>query len=187
VHRGPIADSVRLALPAEATAIAQVQRRAWAQLDPEIVERLMSEVDEEEASNAWERAIVRPPAARYRVLVAVSQGAVVGFATTMPSTDPDAEPGVDGMIDEFAVDPVAQGRGHGSRLLNACVDTLKADGFRRATWWVVTGDDGLRAFLTKAGWAPDGSWREVGSDDGSLRLKLERLHSDIGEDGLNGR
>ena len=79
-----------------------------------------------------------------------------------------------------SIDPQAQRRGHGSRLLNACVDTLRADGFARATWWVRATDDVLRRFLTEAGWAADGAHTEVAVGEGGPRLKLVRLHTDIG-------
>ena len=85
---------------------------------------------------------------------------------------------LDGTVAEFTIDPQAQRRGHGSRLLNACVDTLRADGFERATWWVRSTDDVVRRFLVEAGWAADGSHQEVGTDHGT-RLKLIRLHTDI--------
>jgi hypothetical protein len=48
---------------------------------------------------------------------------------------------------------------------------------------VGTEDDVLRRFLLAAGWATDGASREIGSDDGSLRLKQVRLHTDLGEVG----
>ena len=53
-------------------------------------------------------------------------------------------PAYDGEIDQFVIDPPAQRRGHGSRLLNACADTLRSDGFREASWWVGSEDDVLR-------------------------------------------
>ena len=133
----------------------------------------------EEMAAAWLAAITRPPRASYRVLVAVDQQRVVGFATTVPSPDDDAEEGRDGEVEQFVVDPVAQHRGHGSRLLNACADTLRADGFGRASWWVAATDDDLRRFLTAAGWAADGASREIGLEDGSVRLKQVRLQTDL--------
>lgn len=161
--------------------MAAVQRRVWAaQLPEEASRRLLEAVDVDDMTEAWQAAVLRPPAARFRVLVAIEQAQVVGFATTVPSTDPDAEPGQDALVDEFAIDPPAQRRGHGSRMLHACVDTMRADGFSRATWWVATTDDALRRFLTEAGWAPDGGTREIGSDDDSVRLKQIRMHTDIG-------
>lgn len=177
-------DSVRLALPAEAAAIAALQRRSWSAAPGPQVTAVLDEVSLEEMTTAWHRAVTRPPLARCRVLVALSAagGAPVGFAATVPSDDADAGP-ADGAVDEFAVEPAARHRGHGSRLLHACVDTLRADGFTRARWWLNADDDEVRGFLLAAGWAADGAWREIGSPDGRLRLKQVRMHTDIADQG----
>ena len=175
----PIADSVRTAWPSEAARIAELQRRVWVELPNELGAILLASVSAEEMTAAWHAAVTRPPTASYRVLVAVDQERLVGLATTLPCADSDAEPGRDGEIDEFLVDPPARHRGHGSRLLNACADTLRADGFDRAVWWVNTTDDELRRFLTSAGWGPDGASREIGSEDGSVRLRQVRLQTSL--------
>jgi GNAT superfamily N-acetyltransferase len=176
-----IADSVRLALPAEAASIAALQRRGWTQTLPEAVAAVvLASVDLATMTGSWEQAILRPPLAQFRVLVAVEESRVVGFAAIGPSDDPDAEAGEDGLVAEFIVDPQAQRRGHGSRLLNACVDTMKADAFVRATWWAHATDDVLRGFLTGAGWATDGAHTEVAVNEGGPGLKLVRLHTAIG-------
>ena len=78
-----------------------------------------------------------------------------GFAMTSPAADPDCDPVADGELAELTVDPAERAKGHGSRLLQAAVDTLVADRFTRAVTWVDAGDDALRTFLTDAGWAPD--------------------------------
>ena len=157
-----------------------MQRRAWrADLAPAIADELLA-LDEQSQAEAWESAIRRPPLAQFRVLVAVgNDGSVQGFAAVGPSPDPDADPSVDGLIAEFLIDPAVRGRGQGSRLLNAAVETLVTDGFQRATWWLPSTADALRAFLTGSGWAPDGGHREVGTATG-LPLKEIRLHCSIG-------
>ena len=134
----------------------------------------------DEATRAWHDAIVRPPLAHFRVLVAIGEPGVVAFAVTGPSPDEDAEERV-GAIGEFVVDPRERGRGHGSRLLNAAVDTLRTDGYEVATIWVQAADDALRAFLTACGWAADGAHQEVAVDDAGARLKLVRLHTRIAD------
>ena len=175
----PHADSVRLALPAESQQIAAMQRRAWSESGDRATAVLLSSIDLEAMAEAWLGAITRPPEARFRVLVAVAEGRVVGVATTLPSQDPDADQASDGAIDELIVDPTARHRGHGSRLVNACVDTLRADGFGRVCHWLRSDDDVRRVFLTEAGWAPDGAHREIGSDDNAIRVKQIRLHTAI--------
>ena len=181
MNPAPGPDAVRLAWPAEAVAIAELQRRVWgSELAADVAEAMLGTVSTDEMAQAWEQAISRPPQARCRVLVAVQDGRVVGYATTVPATDPDVEDGTDGEIQEFAVDPPARSRGHGSRLLHACADTLRADRFRRAVWWVVATDEVLRGFLEASGWAPDGSSRVIGTEDESVRLTQVRLHTDLG-------
>ncbi len=178
----PGTPSVRLALPAEARAVAQVQRRAWL-ADAELA-GLLESVSGEQMAQSWWQAIATPPLAELRVLVALDPGEegprVRGFAAIGPSEDEDAEPH-DALLAELVVDPDHRGAGHGSRLLNAVVDTLRADRFTRATCWLRSTDDRLRAFLTEAGWAPDGAHRETGTEDGSVRIKEIRLHTWIGE------
>jgi GNAT superfamily N-acetyltransferase len=140
---------------------------------------MLSSVSLSEMIESWRTAIERPPEARFRVLVATDGTRVLGFATTMPSQDDDADRSEDGAIDVFVVDPAVQHQGHGSRLLNACADTLRADGFVRASCWVNGADDELRKFLVDAGWAADGATREIGSDDESAHLKQVRLHTSL--------
>jgi GNAT superfamily N-acetyltransferase len=113
------------------------------------------------------------------VLVALEANRVVGFAATAPSEDPDAEP-AEGEVVAFHVDPDALGAGHGSRLLAAAVDTLRADRFVRARIWLVVGDDAVRRFLEPAGWAADGAHRELDlTGDGTATLRQVRLHTDL--------
>jgi GNAT superfamily N-acetyltransferase len=176
----PIAASVRLAWPAEASSIAELQRRSWTvQWPADLAQLMLASMSLAEMVESWRAAIERPPEARFRVLVATDGERLVGFATTMPNQDEDADPSTEGAIDQFVVDPAAQHHGHGSRLLNACADTLRADGFVRACCWLNADDEAMRRFLTSAGWAADGASREIGSDDGTVRLKQIRLHTDL--------
>lgn len=180
----PVADrSVRLAWAADTDAIGAVQARAWtasyAQLLPPA---LLADVDATSFAAAWREAVTRPPSAQHRVLVALDAGRVVGFAATAPSEDPDAQPG-DGEVVAFHIDPGALGEGHGSRLLAAVADTLRADGFIRARMWLVVGDDAMRGFLEPAGWAPDTAHRTLDlTGDGSATLRQVRLHTSLSAD-----
>ncbi len=187
-------------MPVEALQIAEIQRRAWAE-DP-VHSRFLDQASVDEMAEVWHRAITRPPLAQYRVLVATEpwgrpeqtpepntsrlESRVFGFAAIGPSGDDDAG-SREAEVLAFIIDGQARGRGHGSRLLNAVVDTMSADGFSLARWWVTSTDDDLRRFLVGAGWAADGAHRELGSDDGVVRLKQVRLHTDIsggsGQDG----
>lgn len=184
VSEQPTADrSVRLAWAADTDAVGDVQVRAWRKSYAALLPReLLDDVDGEQFAAVWREAVTKPPTARHRVLVALDAGRVVGFAATAPSEDPDAAPG-DGEIVAFHIDPDALGEGHGSRLLAAVADTLRADGFGRGRIWLVVGDDALRGFLEPAGWAPDTAHRTLDlTGDGEATLRQVRLHTDLTEE-----
>ena len=157
----PTADvSVRIAWADDAEAIAAIQARAWAASYAGLVPAAGRPADRRLRPALARRA--GPPAdARHRALVALERNRVVGFAITTPATDPDCDPVTDGELMEFTVDAAERGRGHGSRLLQAAVDTMVADRFTRAVTWLVADDDDLRTFLTEAGWAPDSAHRDA--------------------------
>lgn len=172
--------SVRVAWADDAIAIGSIQARAWRETyAPVLPTELLDQIDAGAFAERWRTAIATPPTAKHRVLVALERNTVTGFAATAPSEDPDAGAG-DGEIVAFHIDPAAFGAGHGSRLLAAAADTLRADGFTHARFWVVVRDDALRAFLEPAGWAPDGAHRELDlTGDGTAQLKQLRLHTDL--------
>jgi L-amino acid N-acyltransferase YncA len=176
----PTADvSVRVAWADDAPAIADVQVRAWRSSYADMLPaELLASLDPDRFAAAWQASLAKPKDARNRVLVALERNTVRGFAVTSPCEDPDADPIVDGEVSEFTVDPDQTRHGHGSRLLQACADTMRADKFDRAVVWLNSTDDALRAFLSGAGWAPDGASRELDLDgDGTVRVKQVRLHT----------
>lgn len=176
----PTADvSVRIAWADDAVGVAEVQARAWrAAYAGLLPDRALAALDPEQLAPVWHASLTRPGDARNRVLVALERNRIVGFAMTCPASDPDCDPVADGEIAEFTVDPADQRAGHGSRLLQASIDTLAADHFTRGVTWVASTDDVRREFLTSAGWAPDGAHRELDLEgDGSTTVRQIRLHT----------
>ena len=178
---GPTADvSVRVAWADDAAAIAGLQVRAWPALYADLLPADVLPHDVDAVAGQWHQLLSRPSDARARVLVALERNRVVGVALTAPAADPDCDPVADGELAEVTLDPDERGKGHGSRLLQAAVDTLAADRFTRAVTWVNAGDDDLRTFLTDAGWAPDTAHRELDLDGtGTTRVRQVRLHTAI--------
>jgi GNAT superfamily N-acetyltransferase len=176
---GPSADvSVRVAWADDAPAIADLQLRAWREMYAGVVPAEALPTDVEAATAAWRDSFQAPKDARNRVLVALERNRVVGFAITTPASDPDCDPVSDAELMELTVDPAERGKGHGSRLLQAAVETMQADRFGRAVLWSVASDDALRGFLTGAGWAPDTAHRELDLDgEGATLVKQVRLHT----------
>jgi ribosomal protein S18 acetylase RimI-like enzyme len=175
--------SVRVAWADDAEAIAAVQVRAWREEYVDLLpEPMLAGLDAGEFAQLWRGSLARPEDARNRVLVALERNTVRGFAVTSPGADPDSDPVADGEVTELTVDPGHTRAGHGSRLMQACAETLRADRFTRAVMWLGAADDARRQFLTSAGWAPDGAHRELDlTGDGSVRVKQVRLHTDLGD------
>ena len=171
--------SVRPGAANDAGAIGRLQlatwRLAYARLLPPTA---LEPAVEDQLSARWQSAVAHPPSPRHRVLVALAGDEVVGFAALAPAEDPDLEPMVDAELLALHVDPAHARRGHGSRLLAASVDYLLGDGFRRAYTWVLSTDDATRRFLVSAGWAPDGSARELDPGTGASLAQV-RLHTAI--------
>jgi GNAT superfamily N-acetyltransferase len=175
----PTADvSVRIAWTDDAAAIAELQLRTWRTVYAEVVPAAALPADVDAATQAWRASLSAPRDARNRVLVALERNRVVGFAITAPAGDPDCDPIQDAELMELTVDPGERGKGHGSRLLQAAIDTMRADRFTRAVLWAIASDDALRRFLTDAGWAPDTAHRELDLDgEGTTLVKQVRLHT----------
>jgi ribosomal protein S18 acetylase RimI-like enzyme len=171
--------SARVAWAEDAAAIAAVQVRAWRASYADLLPREMLDgLDADEIAGVWRTALARPADARQRVLVALERNLVTGFVVTGPATDPDCDPVAAGELTDLTVDPHQRGAGHGSRLLQAAADTLMADRFTHAVTWLPAADDALRAFLTGAGWGPDGAHRTLDLvGDGSTTVKQVRLHT----------
>ncbi len=167
---------VRPATPADARALAAVQLASWRAGGgaPE-VRAAIAALPGDEVAAAWEQAIRLAPGPRHRVLAACAGAEVVGFAALGPGDDEHSTE-----LLELHVRPDRRREGHGSRLLAASVDHARGQGAETATAWVGAADDGARAFLSEAGWGPDGSRRTLDlRGDGEVVVRQVRLHTDV--------
>ncbi|MPV87083.1 GNAT family N-acetyltransferase [Georgenia ruanii] len=182
----PTADhSVRPALPEDAEALGDIHARtlratltaAVGELDPAVG----ASIDAAALGAAWRGAITTPPSPRHRVLTACAGAQVVGFAAFAPAetaVEVEAGPGDDdeghpagapspgparAVAEILALEvPAAHARrGHGSRLLAACVDLLREQGATRVQAWAVQDDESRTRFLSQAGFAPAGVRRTL--------------------------
>ena len=173
--------SVRPARSQDASALARVQVASWRPAYGDVLPgELLEALGGEPGAERWRSSVAAPPSPRHRVLVACAGPDIVGVAALCPGEDDDLDTRVDAEIGVLLVAPQARGAGHGSRLLMASVDRLRADGFERAYTWVAADDDAQRAFFVGGGWAADGAHRRLDlRGDGEVVVAQVRLHTDI--------
>ena len=181
----PTADvSVRPAVPGDETRIAAIQLAAWRAVHADVLgEVVLDSLDEEAFVHQWRQAVTSPPGAGYHVLVACDGPRVVGVASVAPVPPPDPLQAPGGVVLALEGDPADQRAGHGSRLLAAAVDLLRADGADQVQTWVVDGDDAREQFLAGAGLGPDGRTRRLatgpGPDDEAYVVSESRWYAEI--------
>lgn len=150
---------IREAQPQDALEVARVHVRSW-----QDAYRGLLPADFLQALRPEDRA------ARYtfgshdqqvpHTILALEDGAVLGFATTGPSRDADAQ----GLAELYAlyVDPGGWGRGVGGALLERAVERMRSLGHGAAILWVLTGNEQAQVFYRTRGWERDGAsrWEE---------------------------
>lgn len=179
---GPLADaSVRTGRVSDAPAVGLVQATVWRDafadsIPPDVLETF----DPHAFASVWRRSLQDPPTALHRLLVACAGDQVVGFAAIGPAeaTDDSVED-TDGEVLVLAVHPDARRAGHGSRLLNAAADTLRAGDRTAVLAWLPATDEQSRAFADAAGLTPDGAWRERIVGPGGETIREVRVRAGL--------
>lgn len=151
----PTADvSARPAVPDDAAAIAQIQLEAWTAI---IGADAVAGLPAAQVEETWRMAVTTPPSRSHRVFVATDGPRVVGFAAIAEDD-----------VVALEVAPGERRVGHGSRLLAACVDTMRMSGRERLRMWVLEDDEARTRFATSAGLGPVGRRRGFAAPDGEL-------------------
>jgi len=158
---------VRLARTSDVDDLAAVNVRAWrGHLTGILPTWVLDALDARDLAMVWASSILNPPLATQRILVAIDDDVLVGYAAIGPSQDPDADAGTVELL-ALEVDPGRERRGHGSRLMSAAVDYARSVGAESAVAWCALLDEPRRAFLQSAGWAPDSAFRDVDVSGGN--------------------
>ncbi|MGC4175822.1 N-acetyltransferase family protein [Demequina sp.] len=149
--------SARPAVPGDEAAIAAIQLASWRSWMGDAVDQLPATDIEQQ----WAQAICSPPSRQHRVFVATDGPRVVGFAALAPTE-----------IIALEVAPESRRQGHGSRLLAACVDTLRTANATEVRAWALEGDTVRETFLSGAGLGAGGVRRVLEGPDGELAERL---------------
>lgn len=184
---GPLADAaVRTGRPSDGPAVGFVQAFVYQhEYTGTLPAAALAAMTGPQLGSVWRRSLEQPPTARHRLLVATAGATVVGYAAIGPAGD---EPGLEdatGMVYDGGVHPEARRSGHGSRLLNAAIDTLRAGDSAgtlvAVATWVLADAESTRAFLQDAGFSPDGAWRDRVVDDEGGTVREVRLVARLDE------
>lgn len=153
--------SVRPSLTEDAPHLGRIQVAAWRTALAEVLPaEVLTGLEADRFAAAWRTAIASPPSAKHRMLTACDGPQVVGFAALAPA--PQARE--TGEIVALEVDPAHAREGHGSRLLAACTDILRATAASHVRAWAIEGDHARADFLSAAGMEPLGIRRVLEVD-----------------------
>jgi ribosomal protein S18 acetylase RimI-like enzyme len=141
--------SVRPAVAGDESAVTDVQVASWRAAGV-LGEGVVDALDVPAMRARWSSAITSPPGPGFAVFVALDGPDVVGFAAVSP-----------GQVLSLEVLPEAQRAGHGSRLLAAAVDRLRADGAETVSTWALVDDKARASFLEASGLGEDGRSRTL--------------------------
>ena len=182
-HNVVVPTGVRPARTSDVDDIAAVQIRSWQVNYSNILPAAeLAALDPGDLALTWASGILNPPTPNHRLMVALdgssSSDALVGYAAFGPSIDPDSDPTTAELL-ALVVDPDCIRQGHGSRLLAATVDQLRASGSQTLITWLPLADELSRAFFIESGWGPDSAYRDrFISDD--IVMREVRLVTNIG-------
>jgi ribosomal protein S18 acetylase RimI-like enzyme len=178
--------SVRVARVSDAPAVGLVQAVVWrATYAGVLPDEVVARFEPRPFTNAWRASLGDAAPSGHLLLVACAGEQVVGFAAVGPSPDPDGTEAAE--LLSFGVHPDARRQGHGSRLLNAAVDTARGRGATVLTAWVLAEADATRGFLSAAGLETDGAHRErVVSEDGRTAREVRLSAGVVDPPGAEG-
>jgi GNAT superfamily N-acetyltransferase len=144
----------------DAAVLGGLQLEFWRQAYAGLLPAVLLGRSEADQAQAWRSRLQVGGTA----LLATEGGAPVGFALLDPEPDTD---GV-GEIQALGVLPRWSRRGHGGRLLGTAALQLRRAGATTGRYWAPVADEATAAFLTAAGWSPDGSRRVLDTGEGTL-------------------
>lgn len=142
---------IRKALPCDAPAIAQVHIRSWQHAYRDLMPaHYLDSLDATLARREthWRRALESEQSC---VWVAQLNEQVIGWICVGASRDEDSTGGDVGEIEALYVIASHWHTGVGVALWNAGVRALKAQGFKRVTLWVLSGNERARRFYQRVG------------------------------------
>jgi GNAT superfamily N-acetyltransferase len=148
----PSGVAVRSARDEDARGVAEVHvaswRAAYAGLLPDVV---LAGLSVEARTAGWLRLLADD---RHQVVVAESEGRVIGFGHVGPARDADLGP-TTGQLITLYVGPEWWGTGVGRAVHDAALERLSRRGIDRVVLWVLSTNRRARRFYEHLGWERD--------------------------------
>lgn len=149
---------IRLATVDDAPSIAEAHVASWqAAYVGQLPDDLLDGLTAEARIPGWVTVLSSPPPTA--VHIAVQGPLVLGFASSTPSRDDDAESGRTGEVQGIYTRREAWDTGVGAQLMGAALENLTGAGFVEATLWVLATNARAIRFYERGGWSDDGGRR----------------------------
>ncbi len=140
---------IRLALPSDAAAIAQVRVDAWRTTYRGMIpDAYLAAMKVEESTMLWEKVLSAAPNST-NTFVAEQNGTVLGFASGNMLAEP--KHGMDAELSAIYLVREAQRAGIGRRLVATVAAAQRANGATGLIVWVIAGNKAARAFYEALG------------------------------------
>lgn len=145
---------VRQARQSDARGIAEIHVASWQSAYRGIIpDSFLDNLSVESRERVWETALAE---GTDQVLVFEQVGRLIGFASFGPSRDDDSDRERVGEIYAIYLDPGEWRKGYGLALVEAAMETLKAQGFSEVTLWVLDKNERGIGFYEAMGFRADG-------------------------------
>jgi L-amino acid N-acyltransferase YncA len=155
--------SIRKAEIKDASGIAKVHTETWqSHYRGQIPDEFLDGLSVEKRAEGWEKNL-SDPKTKTAVFVAESDNEIVGFCCVGPSREGEVADVV-GELYAIYVESSKQGQGIGSALVQAGLEYLKNEGFKKATLWVLKTNTLSICFYESKGWKADGKEKREEKD-----------------------
>lgn len=146
---------VRLAQVEDAAQIAEVHVLTWQCVyKGQIPDSYLKSLSIEKRTKGWIEQLNNPKKGIHTLVVEVD-GRVVGWSTAGIGRDEDFNPEI-GELYAIYIHPNFIGKGLGSKLMEAALNQLRKDSYKKATLWVLDTNERTRKWYESKDWGIEG-------------------------------
>jgi len=167
---------IRRSEVSDALGIATVHVKSWQKTYKGLVpDEYLNSLSITDRASKIEKMIEENGEKKIHNFVIEEDKTIVGILSLGLSRDGDLPLDV-GELNVIYIHPDYEGKGFGSMLLNKAIETLKAEGYKKATLWVLDTNTKARAWYEHKGWKVEGKTKvdkKIGFDLNEVRYIIE--------------